>query len=327
MTIVLQEALRAVFYAPFYAALALDAYGEEGVEVRHVCAPTPAEAARGLGDGSVDVGWGGPMRVMYSNANDPALDLVCFCEVVTRDPFFLLGRAPRADFKLADLLGRRLATVSEVPTPWMCLQEDMRRNGLDPAKLDRVADSSMSKSAALLRRGEIDVVQLFQPFVEELVEDGAGHIWYAAAARGPTSYTCLYGRRSFLAGRRDECQRMVRALYRTLRWVHAVSGADIAAAVATYFPDVPHERLAKALDRYKALGIWGRDPILPRSGYERLRASLLSGGLIAQGGRFEVTVDNTLAERVIAENPPALARARGSKPQDGSWRRGPGLLS
>src|SRR5262249_7780036 len=114
MTIVLQEALRAGFYAPFYAALALDAYGEEGGEVRHVCAPTPAEAARGLGDGSVDVGWGGPMRVMYTNANDPALDLVCFCEVVTRDPFFLLGRAPRADFKLADLLGRRLATVSEV---------------------------------------------------------------------------------------------------------------------------------------------------------------------------------------------------------------------
>ena len=59
MTIVLQETLRAVFYAPFYAALALDAYGEEGVEVRHVRAPTPAQAARGLCDGSIDVGWAG----------------------------------------------------------------------------------------------------------------------------------------------------------------------------------------------------------------------------------------------------------------------------
>jgi len=316
-----------VFYAPFYAALALGAYGQEGVEVRHVRAPTPGEAARGLGDGSVDVGWGGPMRVLYTNENDPQLDLVCFCEMVTRDPFFLVGRAPRADFKLADLMGQRLATVSEVPTPWMCLQEDMRRDGLDPAKLDRVADRSMSMSAALLRRGELDVVQLFQPLVEELVEDDAGHIWYAAAARGPTSYTCLYGRRSWLAGHRDECQRMVRALYRTLRWVQAASGAEIAATVAAYFPDVPRERLAKALDRYKGLGIWGRDVILPRSGYERLRASLVSGGLIAQGGRFEVTVDNTLAERVIAEDPPALVRARGGEPEDGSWRRGPSLLS
>src|SRR5262245_1122649 len=186
MRIVLQETLRAVFYAPFYAALALDAYGKEEVEVHLVTAPTPAQAAQGLANGSVDVGWGGPMRVMHTNEKDPACDLVCFCEVVTRDPFFLLGRAPRADFKLGDLMGRRVAVVSEVPTPWMCLQEDMRREGLDPAKLDRVTGRSMLQSAALLRAGEIEVVQLFQPFVEELVEDGAGHIWYAAAARGPT---------------------------------------------------------------------------------------------------------------------------------------------
>jgi len=39
MAIVLQETLRGVFYAPFYAALALDAYREEGVEVRLVSPP------------------------------------------------------------------------------------------------------------------------------------------------------------------------------------------------------------------------------------------------------------------------------------------------
>src|SRR5262245_26002760 len=311
MTIVLQETLRAVFYAPFYAALALDAYGQEEVEVRLVSAPTPAQAAQGLADGSVDVGWGGPMRVLLTNGNDKACDLVCFCEVVTRDPFFLLGRTECAHFKLAHLMGQRVATVSEVPTPWMCLQEDLRRDGLDPARLDRICGRSMAQSAALQRGGEIDVVQLFQPFVEELLEEGRGHIWYAAAARGPTSYTCLYARRSRLAERRDECQRMVRALYRTLRWLHRVPGAEIAAAIAGYFPDVPRERLANALDRYKALGIWGTDPILPRSGYDRLGASLVSGGLIKKGAPYERTVENSLAERVIKEDPPALARPRG----------------
>jgi NitT/TauT family transport system substrate-binding protein len=311
MRIVLQETLRAVFYAPFYAALALDAYGEEGVEVRLVSAPTPAQAAQGLADGSVDVGWGGPMRVMLTNEKDPACDLVCFGEVVTRDPFFLLGRTPAANFTLADLMGRRVATVSEVPTPWMCLQEDLRRAGLDPAKLDRVTGRSMPQSAALLRGGDIEVAQLFQPFVEELLEDGAGHIWYAAATRGATSYTCLYARRSRLAERADACHRLVRALYRTLRWIHAATGAEIAAAIASYFPDVPRPRLANALARYQALGIWGKDPILPQLGYERLRAGLVSGGLIQRGAPYEAAVDNTLAERVIKEDPPMLARARG----------------
>jgi NitT/TauT family transport system substrate-binding protein len=307
MAIVLQETLRGVFYAPFYAALALGAYREEGVEVQFTSASRPSESASRLADGTVDVTWGGPMRVMLTYDQDPKCDLVCFCEVVTRDPFFLLGREPRPNFKLADLMGKRVATVSEVPTPWMCLQEDMRRAGLDPGKLDRVADRSMADNAAALRRGEVDVVQLFQPFVEELLEAGAGHIWYAAAERGPTSYTTLYARRALLAERRDDCVAVVRAVYRTLKWVHAGTGAQLAAAIAAYFPDVPPQRLAGALDRYKALGLWGRDPRLPKSGYERLRAGLVSGGLVKTGTPYETAVDNSLAELAIRENPPALA--------------------
>ena len=68
------------------------------------------------------------------------------------------------------------------------------------------------------------------------------------------------------------------------------------------------ERLAKALDRYEALGLWGRDTRLPRSGYERLRAGLVSGGLVAKGTPYETAVDNTLAELVARQDPPALMR-------------------
>jgi NitT/TauT family transport system substrate-binding protein len=306
MPIVLQETLRAAFYAPFYTAMALDAFGREGVEVRFVSAPTPSQAARGLADGTVDVAWGGPMRVMHTYEQDPSCDLVCFCEVVTRDPFFLIGRTSNPGFKPADLMGKRVATVSEVPTPWLCLQEDLRRAGLDPAKLDRITDQTMATNTAALRRGEVEVVQLFQPYVEELLEDGSGHIWHAAAERGPTSYTTLYARRSVLRERRDECVRMVRALHRTLQWVHAGDGTRLAAAIAAYFPGVPQQRLARAFDRYKTLGLWGRNTRLPRSGYERLRAGLISGGLVSKGTPYETAVDNSLAEVVIKENPPTL---------------------
>jgi NitT/TauT family transport system substrate-binding protein len=100
---------------------------------------------------------------------------------------------------------------------------------------------------------------------------------------------------------------MVRALYRTLKWVHAGDGTRLAAAIADYFAELPQARLAKALDRYLALGIWGRDPRLPRSGFERLRAGLVSGGLISTGAPYERLVDNSLAERVLQQEPPALA--------------------
>lgn len=299
MAITLQESLRGLFYAPFYAALARDAYAKEGVDVTFVSAPTPGHAATNVMGGAADVCWGGPMRVMQTYHQMPGCDLVCFGEVVTRDPFLLVGRAPRPDFTVADLPGLRVGSVSEVPTPWMCLQHDLRLAGIDPARVTRVADRSMADNCAALAAGELDVVQVFEPFVSSLVAAGTGHVWYAAASRGPTSYTTFYARRGVLTDRRDELLRMVRAIANTLAWVEGADGAEIAATVASYFPAVPAEILIAACTRYKALKIWGKTPVLPRAGYDRLRDSLVSGGFVHPGTPFEVAVDNTLAETAL----------------------------
>ncbi|MGH7047454.1 MAG: ABC transporter substrate-binding protein [Stellaceae bacterium] len=307
MALTLQESLRGLFYAPYYACFALGAFTAEGIEVRLASAPTPAAAADPLFSGAVDVCWGGPMRVAQTYETRPGCDLVCFGEVVTRDPFFLIGREPRPDFRLGDLFGLRLATVSEVPTPWLCLQEDVRRAGLDPDGLLRHSEATMVQNAAALRHGELDVVQLFEPFVEELIGSGSGHLWYAGATRGPTSYTTFYARRGMLVERHPELRRLVRALYRTQRWVHANPPEALAEAVQPYFPALPAVTLRAAIARYRALGIWGRNPILPRDGYERLRASLVSAGFVAHGPSFEQAVDNSLALEAVRDDPPALA--------------------
>jgi NitT/TauT family transport system substrate-binding protein len=251
--------------------------------------------------GEVDVNWGGPMRVMQTYHQDKTCDLVSFAEVVTRDPFLLVGRDPRPAFSVRDLASVRLASVSEVPTPWMCLQEDLRRAGVAPGSIDREAGGTMAENCAALLAETVDVVQLFEPFVSTLVANYGCHVWFAQASRGPTSYTTFYARRSVLTGRRGELHRMVRAIYKTLQWVSTASGAAIAEAVQPYFPDVPPAILETACTRYQNLGIWGRDPILPRGGYDRLLSSLVSGGFVHPGTPFSIAVDNSIAEAVVAE--------------------------
>jgi NitT/TauT family transport system substrate-binding protein len=306
MPITLQENLRGILYTPFYAALALGAYRREGVEVGFVSAPEPARAVEGLFDGTVDVAWGGPMRVMQTYDRRADCDLVCFGEAVTRDPFFLIGCEPCPDFTFADLYGRRVATVSEVPTPWLCLQEDLRRAGLDPDALSRVADRTMAENVAALRRGQFDVVQLFEPFAEELIAAGDGHLWYAAANRGPTAYTSFYTPRTTLTARREELKKLVRGLYRTQKWLHASPPEALAEVIQPFFPAAPAPLLQAAVARYLEFGIWGRNPILPRGGYDRLRAGLLSAHFVKQAAPFEQAVDNALAEEIVGEDPPAL---------------------
>ena len=119
--ITLSENFRALFYTPFYAAHAIGAYEAEKVEVQLRDLPDPSRTASDLRAGRIDVMWGGPLRVLLTHAADPASDLVCFCDVVARDPFFIIGREPKPDFRPRDLIGPRIGSVSEGPDSMVVL--------------------------------------------------------------------------------------------------------------------------------------------------------------------------------------------------------------
>src|SRR6202790_5057826 len=98
MRIRLAENFRALFYASFYARHVLVFYAGGGIVVDLFNSPARPSAAASLLDGSIDISWGGPMRVMKARDLDPASPLVGFCEVVARDPFFLVGKCQRSGF-------------------------------------------------------------------------------------------------------------------------------------------------------------------------------------------------------------------------------------
>jgi NitT/TauT family transport system substrate-binding protein len=299
--ITLSENFRALFYAPFYAAQATGAFAKEGVEVSFRLSSDPTQTAAALRSGEVDVMWGGPLRVLLTHDTEPASDVVCFCDVVARDPFFVIGREPRPSFRAADLTRVRLGTVSEVPTPWLCLQDDIRRDGADPEAVARVTDQTMAANAAALLAGELDAVQVFQPHAEDLLASGSAHLWYTAANRGLTAYTTLVTRRSVIEQKRDELIRLVRAMYRTLRWIAATPGTEVQQTLAAYFPDVPAAIFAAAIDRYKALGLYGPDPVTRPEGFHRLATAMRSGGALKRDIPLEECIDNSIAEQVVAE--------------------------
>src|SRR5262245_33122050 len=165
MPIRLMENFRAVFYAPYYATYALGFYEREGVEVELLTSDAPGDAVPKLLDGSIDLTWGGPMRVMKAHDQDRHSPLVSFCEVVSHDPFFLIGRGSAKPFRLTDLAQMKFASVSEVLTPWMCLQQDLRDSGIDPDKLPHFSDRAMTRNYHALQAGDLDVMQAFEPFV------------------------------------------------------------------------------------------------------------------------------------------------------------------
>jgi NitT/TauT family transport system substrate-binding protein len=301
MQLRLYENHRFVLYAPFYAAHSIGAYAAEGLTVELLPSPGMGLAEQALLDGAVDVIWAGPMRVMKHHDATPGSGLVCFAEIVCRDPFSIVGRRPNPDFRLADLAAMRFATVSEVPTPWLCLQEDLRQAGVDPERLDRVGDRPMEDNVGALREGRIEAAQLFEPVVEQALAAQIGHLWHVASSRGRTTYTAFVTTRERLNGAREPLLRMVRAIFRTQQWIRTQSGHQIAAAIASFFPRLDHGVLARAVARYQAQRVWGGDPALPEEGFDRLRRGLVSGGFISRPIAYQACVDTSLAHQVMAE--------------------------
>jgi NitT/TauT family transport system substrate-binding protein len=293
MRIRMAENFRAVFYAPFYAAQALGFYAREGVEVELLTSSAPGGGPTALADGSADLTWGGPLRVMKARDEDPASPLVCFCEVVGRDPFFLIGNRDAQSFRLEDLPRLSFATVSEVPTPWLCLQHDLRERGIDPAKLARITGATMGENLAALREKRLDAIQVFEPYASLAVRAGA-QVLYAASTRGPTVYTTFLATRAGIARHHDAFAALTRAMRRMQAWLAENDAAKLAAAVAPFYPQVERDVLTSAMDRYRQGGLWSRSTDVSRQGFARLGESLVSGGYIARPPVYADCVDATV---------------------------------
>jgi NitT/TauT family transport system substrate-binding protein len=289
------------FYAPLAAGAALGHFAAEGLDVRVVAAAAyGAPAAEALAAGRLEICLSGIMRsLVLADAGGPRL--VHFAEVCRRNGFFLLARAPRPDFRWADLAGRTVLSFAEAPTPWQCLLAVLRRHGVDPAavRIDRRRPTADAVAAFLA--GEGDFLEQTQPAVERLVAAGRAHVVASMGeATGPLPFTSYMAAPGFLERERETALAFTRAVYRTQRWLVGRAPAEIAGAVAGYFTDVERPLLDAAVARYAAQDTWAADPICRREGYERLHDILLAGGLIRRRHRYEDLVDTELARAAVA---------------------------
>ena len=279
--ITLYENLRTIVYTPFYLADRRGYWSDEGLDVNIQLSPDPVETAEGLLAGRADISWGGPMRVMLHHDRDPDCQLVAFGQVVARDPFILIGREPNPDFHFRDLCDRRLAIAEEVPTPWMTLQDDLIRAGIEPSHLDIAERAAMKTFPDRLASGEIDVAQVLEPYASSALADGTAHIWHRFAERGDIGYTSFYTTRRYFQSNITTCRSLLTGVGRALEAVVIEPADDIAAELATLFPDVPPTILASAIAGYQSSNLWARQTDLTVAAFVKLKSALLSGRLIS----------------------------------------------
>ncbi len=292
MQIVLAENFRAVFYAPFYATLELGLFRRAGLDIALRQSPEPGAAIREMVAGSVHVVWGGPLRVIKDRERVPEGPdaLLAFGEVVGRDPFCLVGKKSLRPFSLSSLVATGLSSVSEVQTPWICLQQDLRDLSIDPASIPRIDSLGMAENLQSLKQGEAQVVQLFEPFVSMAEQESSLAVLHAAHERGPTAYTSFITTESNLERFAEEFKSMCKAIAQFPDWLAAHGVVELARVVQPLYPGVDRKLLESSFARCQSAGLWACQPQISRTGFQRLAQSMLSAGFIGREASYEQCV-------------------------------------
>src|SRR3546814_10483717 len=94
----------------------------------------------------------------------------------------------------------------------------------------------MAGNAERLRRGEVDVIQVFEPYVDQEVAGGWGHVWHRFAWRGDMSYTSFYTTRQIAAAERETWRVLVRGTDAAQGALSGEAPDEIAGHIATWVP-------------------------------------------------------------------------------------------
>ena len=299
------EPFRSIFYAPQFVAVYGQHFAGEGLEVEVRTAGGGVTTPGALMDGHAEIALGGIMRSL-DVADRGGPNLPHFAEVNSRNGFFLLSRAPRPNFRWADVAGKTIISFAEAPTPWQCMLTVLCRHGVDPSAVRIERTLPLAEALAAFRAGRGDFFETGQPFTEQLLADGTAHLAASMGeATGPVPFSSYLTTEKFLRDGRDVLIRFTRALYRAQRWMASAAAEDIAGVIAPAFPDIDQEIRRRAVARYLAQDTWARDPILRRPGYEYLQQILLDGGFIARSHRYDDLIDTAIARHVVDASGPA----------------------
>jgi len=295
----LNEVTHSVFYAPFYAAMHLGFFAEEGLEIELTNGGGADKVMTAVLSGQADIGLAGPEACIYVLLEGRADHPVVFAQLTKRDGSFLVGRTD-GPFSWEDLRGSTILGGRKGGVPEMTLEYVMRRNGIVP-QVDAVVDTSVqfNMMAGAFSGGSGDYVALFEPTATEVEREGKGHILTSIGQEsGEIPYTAFFAAQSYLEDNADTAQCFTNAIAKGQAWVRSHTAAEIAEAIADQFPDTDPEVLEAVCQRHLDIDAWNETPVMAESSLARLQEVMTAAGELEAPVAFADLVDNRFAEAV-----------------------------
>lgn len=302
-TVELHEVTRSVFYAPQYVAISMGFFEDEGLDVHITTSGGSDKAMTALLSGQADICLAGPETGVYVYNEGKADHPLIVGQLTKRDGSFLVGRTDEPDFSWESLRGKSIIGGRAGGMPLMTLEYVLKAHGLEPGVDVDVIDSiQFNLMGGAFEGGTGDYVTLFEPTATEFERAGKGYIVAnVGLASGEVPYTVYLVSQTMLQQDAAFVESFLRAVYRAQRWIATASDREVAEAMEPFFPDASIESLMIVANSYRATDSWKQDPIMQEADYERMLDIIEEAGELSARPDFAALVDNSIAERIVAE--------------------------
>lgn len=295
------EVAHSVFYAPQYAAISQGFFAEQGLEIELINGQGADKVMTAVLSDQVDIGFSGPEAAIYVMREGKQDHPVVFAQMTKRDGAFIVGRQPDDDFTFDKLKGTHLIGGRKGGVPLMTLEYVLRQQGLDTEK-DLYVDSGVQFAlmAGAFTGGTGDYVALFEPTASAVEAEGKGYVLASIGAlSGEIPYTCYYAKQSWLKDNAETAQKFTNAIYKGQLWVAEHTPAEVAKAIAPFFPDTNIELLEKVCARHAQIDAFMSAPVMQKEAFDRLQTVMEQAGELPERVEFEKLVDNSFAECAV----------------------------
>ena len=301
------EVTHSVFYAPQYVAASKGFFEEEGLEVSFVNTNGADKTMAALLSKDAQIGLMGSEASIYVYNEGQKDYAINFAQLTQKDGSFLVGRENISNFDISMLEGKEILGGRLAGMPEMVLEYILKNSGLEVGVNDSSKDVNVrtdvqfAAMAGAFSSGEGDYVSLFEPTASSLEKANKGYIVASLGElSGNIPYTSYSTLKSYMSKNSDIIQKFTNAIYKAQKWVYEHSDVEVAQAIHSYFTDTTLGDLTIAVQNYRAIEAWAKDPTLTVESLDKLMDIIELAGQLDKRAPYDKIVTTEYARNAIA---------------------------
>ena len=278
----LAEVAHTVFYAPMYVSIENMYFKDYGIDIDLILANGADKVMSSLLSGDADIGFSGSEATIYIYNGGEKDYVKTFSQLTQKDGTFIVSREKIDNFKLTDLVGKKIIGGRAAGMPEMTLEYALKQNNINP-RSDVFIDTSIAFAAmsGAFIGGQGDFVTLFEPTATMVEKQGYGYVVASVGELGGVvPYTSFSARKSFIESNKDLIKNFDAAIQKGLDFVHSHSDLEVANVILKQFPDSSLNDITSAVKRYREIDTWPKTTKFSEESFNHLQDIMIDYGEI-----------------------------------------------